>query len=293
MKFQVSATVLAACLCATHGVAAADAASRLQRIQETGTIVISHAEGSIPFSFVDAKGPQGFGVDLSKRIAAAVQKELGLQALKIRWNPVTLSTRFPMMVTNTVDLECATTTHTAEREKMVGFSNTFYIAREAITTRADSGIKDYTDLPGKRIAVVRGTSTEQSLRDRGVGKELVLERNNRRAMEVVQQGQADAYVAATPLMLGELLKLDDAKPFQVVGSGGKQEAYACVLPKDDPAFKRVVDTAIADMQRSGDMERLYHRWFQQSLPAFGRAINMPLSDENRQLYAAPNDRVLE
>lgn len=276
---------------------AEEPSGRLKRIKDTGILVVSHGETGIPFSYVDKSGPVGFGVDISKRIAAAIKAHLGLQEMRIRWNPVTLSTRFPMIVTNTVDLECAGTTNTRERQKMVAFSNTFYIADEGIVTRRDSGIKDYPDLAGKRVAVVRGTTTERSLIARSAAQKLdvafVSERTNRRATAALVEGRADAYVEATPIAAGQLLALSDSSALHIVGSGGYKEAFGCMLPRGDAPFKKVVDDALAAMMTSGEMERLYNKWFMSPVPPYGRKVNLPLNEDNRRLYSAPNDTAFE
>ena len=288
-----SALVLLFAAAFSVSASAEELTGRLKRIKETGMMVISHGETAIPFSFVDKSGPLGFGVDISRRIADSLKTRLGLSELKIRWNPVTLSTRFPMVVTNTVDLECVTTTNTKARQKMVAFSNTFYISDEGIATRRDSGITDYATLAGKRVAVVRGTTTERALIARGLNLTLIPERNNRRAMAALNEGRADAYIAAAPIAAGELLRLGDAKPFHIVGSGGYKEAFGCMLPKDDPAYKAAVDEALATLMTSGEMERIYNKWFMSPIPPFGRNVNMALSEDNRKHYAAPNDIAME
>lgn len=266
--------------------------SRLDRIARTGTLVVAHAEVGVPFSYVAAEGPVGFGVDISKAVADAIRQHLQLPALKIRWNPVTLSTRFPLMVSNTVDLECITTTNTRARQAMVAFSNTFYLSEEGMAVRKDSGIAGRADLAGKRVAVVRGTTTEKSLSD-VPGVALVVERNNRLAMAALAEGRADAYVAGNAIVAGEMLRLKDAAALKIVATGGLREAFGCMLPKDDPAFKKVVDDALARLMTSGQMEGLYNKWFMGPVPPYGRTVGLPLTNENRKLYANPNDQALE
>lgn len=266
---------------------------RLKRIQDNSLMVIAHGETAMPFSYIHGGVPVGFGVDISKRIADTIKTRLGLGELRIRWNPVTLSTRFPLIASGTVDLECSATTHTRAREQLAGFSLTFYISDEGIATRRDSGIKDYPDLAGKKVAVVRGTTTESALLARGINLALIPERNNRVAMGSLMDGEVDAFVAAAPIIAGQLLRLPDARPVQVVGSGGLKEAFACMLPKDDPAFKKLVDETLAEMMKSGEMERIYNKWFMTSIPPSGRNINLPLNEDTRGLYRAPNDTPFE
>lgn len=294
-RLSLIALLLSAICAPLH--AADQPEGRLKRIKDTGIIVISHAETGMPFSYVDKTGPVGFGVDISRRVADAVKSHLGLAELRIRWNPVTLSTRFPMIVTNTVDLECVTTTNTQARQKLVSFSNTFYIATEGIATRRNSGINDYADLAGKRVAVARGTTNEAALRALSAAKNLNItilpEQSNRRAMGALVEGRADAYVAAAPIAAGEMLRLTDPSPLHIVGHGSYKEAYGCMLPRGDAAFKQVVDEALARMMTSGEMERIYNRWFMDPVPPFGRSVRLPLDEENHKLYSAPNDTAFE
>lgn len=293
MKIRLLTTLLLAGFYLGNASGAEAVTGRLARVRDTGTLVVAHSETAIPFSYVDSQGPKGYGVELSQRIAQAIQKELGMDKLTIRWNPVTLSTRFPMMVTNTVDLGCITTTHTRDREKYASFSTTFHIAHEGIASGVNSGINGFADLAGKRIAVVRNTTTESSLRARGLGDQLVLERSNRSALAAVVDGRADAYVAASALATGELALLDKASNFRVVATNEGREAYACFLPKGDEAFKRVVDRAITGLMQSGEMAKMYQRWFEQPIPPFGRALNVPLHADDQNLFQAPNDTPLE
>lgn len=295
-RILLSALALAGVLAAGAAAAAQAAApgqGRLERIRDTGVMTISYAEATKPFSYVLDGGPLGFGVDISKRVAEAVRVHLGLPQLRIRWNPVTPSTRFMMVTTGTVDLECVTTTHTRARERMVGFSYTFLLSDEGIATRRDSGIRDYADLAGKRVAVVRGTTNERALLARGLGVQLVPEGTHRRSIIALSEGRADAYVTDAAIIAGEMLHLEDARPFHIVGSGGMRAALACMLPKDEPAYKAVVDAALASMMTSGEMERLYERWFNAPIPPFGRTVGLPLGEANRALYRAPEDRPYE
>lgn len=262
---------------------------RLKRIKDTATMVIAHGETAMPFSYVDGGIPVGFGTDIARRIAETIKIRLGLAELRIRWNPVTLSTRFPLITTNTVDLECIATTHTRDREQLAGFSLTFHVSDEGIASRRESGIKNYPDLAGKNVAVVRGTTTERGLLAKGINLTLIPGRSNRVAMSTLTDGRADAFVAAAPIIAGELLRLQDPRPFHITGSGGLKEAFACMLPKDDPAFKKVVDETLAGMMKSGEMERLYNKWFMSPIPPFGHNLNLQLTEDNRRLYQMPND----
>jgi len=109
----------------------------------------------------------------------------------------------------------------------------------------------------------------------------------------LNEGRADAYIAATTIVAGEMLRLPDSKPIHIVGSGGQKEAFSCMLPKDDPAYKKVVDEALAKMMTSGEMEQIYNKWFMGPVPPTGRAMNLSLNNETRLLYQSPNDQIME
>lgn len=272
---------------------ASEPASRLDRIKDTGVLVAAHGETSIPFSYVGRNGPTGFGVELTMNIADAIKKHLGLPNLEIRWNPVTLSTRFMLVSTRTVDIECITTTNTRKRQEMVAFSNSYYISSEAALLRQGLEIEDPSQLKGKRISVVRNTPSERNLHTMNIGATIVPVLGNKDAINSLEHGSADAYFASAAIIAGQLMQTTSARNYKLVGISGQKEAFACVLPKNDPALKKVVDDAIAGMMSSGQMEKLYNKWFTQPIPPQGRNINMPLSEDNRQLYKMPNDTPFE
>lgn len=271
--------------------------SRLQRIKETKILVAAYREMGVPFSYLDRGKPTGFGVELTQKIADGVRRQLNEPKVSIRWNAVTLSTRIPLITTNTVDIECSTTTNTRARQKLVDFSTTFYIADEGMVVERKSGIKQFSDLSGKRVAVAAGSTTENALRqlnaDKAANLTILPARNNRVAMQMVQNGQADAYLNGQSIVAGELFRLSDAERFEIVSGGAYKEAFGCMLPKGDIAFKKVVDGVIGEMMQNGEMEALYSKWFIQPIPPFGRGLNLPLNAETRALYQAPNDQPLE
>lgn len=270
---------------------------RLKRIKETRTFVVGYREAAVPFSFLDQYKPVGFGVDLSRRVADELRKRLNEPELAIRWNAITLSTRIPLIVTNTVDMECTTTTNTRSRQNMVGFSNTFFVSDEGIATRRSSGIGNYDDLAGKRVSVAVGTTTERSLNalnaEKGLAMTILPQRTNQRAMQALVNGKADAFVAAKPILGGEIVRNPNGGGLHIVGGGRYLEAFGCMLPKGEAELKRVVDDVIAAMATSGEMDRLYKKWFIDPVPPYQNAIGLPMNEQTRRTYAAPNDTALE
>ncbi|MCL2636204.1 MAG: transporter substrate-binding domain-containing protein, partial [Betaproteobacteria bacterium] len=214
---------------------------------------------------------------------------LGLPRLNIRWNAVTRSTRIPLMTTNTVDMECATTTHTRSRARQVSFSHTFYVSEEGVATRI-------TDTPVSQTgttAVVESTITASRLR--AEGKDVLSMRSYRNGMLALLQGQADAFVGDKPLLASARLQLGEAGQAIALNATGDAvpEAYACMLPLGDTAFVTQVNKTLERLMRDGEMLKLHDRWFIQPIPPGNRALNLPLNKATREAYDTPNSTPFE
>jgi len=285
---KLSSLLLGLSIAGSSAVYAADTeSSRLDRIKEHKTIILGYYETGMPFSYLDNNGVQGFGAELSQRIAEQVRIELGLDELEIRWNPMTVSTRIALVAANAIDLECTSTSHKKSREKFVNFSNTFFISSDAIASKKDSGILDAESAAGKRIAVVADSRNVANARP--LNAELVELPNNPRAIDAVDQGEADGFFSNVGLIMREMLRLDDSTSYQVNLVGSNPSGYACMLPKDDAAFKAIADETIAQMQLDGEMEQLFNKWFGSPVPPYGRSAQLKIDVLNKELYANPND----
>jgi len=291
---KLSAVLLGLSLATPTLVSAADQTavpSRLDRIKEHKTMILGYYETGIPFSYLDNNGVQGFGAEISKRIAEAVRVELGLDELEIRWNPMTVSTRIALVAANTIDLECTSTSHKKSREQYVSFSNNFFISSDAMAARKDSGINSRESAAGKRIAVVEGSDNVQNAGS--ISSNLVEVANNPRGMQAVVRGDADAFFSNVGLVSREMLRIDDASAYEVNFVGSSPSGYACMLPKGDAAFKKIADDTIVNMMASGEMEQLFNTWFNGPIPPYGRSANVQIDELNEALYANPNDKAYE
>jgi len=286
---KLSSLLLGLSIAGSSAVYAADmeSSSRLDRIKEHKTIILGYYETGMPFSYLDNNGVQGFGAELSQRIAEQVRVELGLDELNIRWNPMTVSTRIALVAANTIDLECTSTSHKKSREQFVDFSNTFFISSDAIASKQDSGIVDAASAAGKRLAVVEGSRNVANAQP--LNAELVELPNNPRAIDAVDQGDADGFFSNVGLVMREMLRLNDSTSYQVNLVGSNPSGYACMLPKGDAEFKAIADRTIADMQTSGEMEKLFNKWFGSAIPPYGRSAQVKIDELNKELYANPND----
>lgn len=278
--------------------ASAVAETRLERIERTGIFVAGYRETAVPFSFLDPYKPAGFGVDITYRILDALRTELKRPDIQLRWNPVTLSTRIPMMTTNTIDVNCATDSHTKAREALVDFSVTYFVSELAAAVPVESDIKSMAHLKGKRVIVPESTTVETLMANQATQVieqqqtkvfDLMTIPTNRQAMQAVQTGQADAFVNAATIVGGELFRLKDAQNFKVVNLGGQSEPFACMLPRGDKKFKALVDQALSTMMTSGEMETLYNKWFVSPLKTYRKGLNMPINESTLEAYANPND----
>lgn len=261
--------------------------SRLERIRQTGTLVLAYRENAVPFSYLHQGQPVGFGVDIAKAVADDLREVLGLPRLNIRWNAVTLSTRIPLITTNTVDMECATTTHTRNRAQQVGFSRTFYVSEEGVATRTSDTSSS------QKTAAVESTTTASRLR--AAGKDVLAVPSNRNGMLALSQGKVDAFVAAMPLLASERLQLGEAGQAIILNAtdSAMPEAFACMLPLGDTAFITQVNKTLERLMRNGEMTRLHDRWFTQPIPPGNRALNLPMNKATREAYDTPNSTPFE
>ncbi|MDR1994747.1 amino acid ABC transporter substrate-binding protein [Azonexus sp.] len=265
------------------------ATSRLERIRQTGTLVLAYRENAVPFSYLHQGQPVGFGVDIAKAVADDLREYLGLPQLNIRWNAVTLSTRIPLITTNTVDMECATTTHTRSRARQVSFSHTFYVAEEGVATHMPDTSASQTG----KTAVVESTTTASRLR--AAGKDVLSVRSYRNGMLALLHGEADAFMGDMPMLASERLQLGEAGQAIDLSATGAAvpEAYACMLPLGDTAFITQVNKTLERLMRDGEMARLHDRWFIQPIPPGNRALNLPMNQATREAYDTPNSTPFE
>ncbi|WP_429563502.1 transporter substrate-binding domain-containing protein [Paraburkholderia sp. MM6662-R1] len=290
---------LAACgVLAFTGPARADELTgTLRKIHDDGVVVLGVREASIPFSYFDGKRTVGYSQAIAMQIVDEIRKTLGMAQLRVHEVTVTSSNRMPMLLNNQIDLECGSTTHTVERENVAAFSDSFFQYAVRMITRRNSGITDFPDLAGKPVVTTAGTSDERLLRSLNTDKQLNMRimsvRDHQDAFNKMKDGHAVAFVMDEPIVYG--FKATDPHPddFIVTGTPLGYEVYACMFRKGDEPFRALVNRVIVRSQTSGDAERLYRQWFTQPIPPHGINVNFPLSEQNRALFAHPNDHALD
>ena len=286
------------CGLAAGVVSAQELTGTLKKVKETGAITLGHRESSIPFSFYDDKQQVvGYSHELMLKVVDAVKAELKLGKLETKLMPVTSQNRITLVGNGTVDIECGSTTNNTERQKQVSFSNTMFVIGTRLLTKKDSGVKDFPDLAGKNVVTTAGTTSERLLRKMNEEKKMNLNiisaKDHGESFLTLESGRAVAFMMDDALLYGEIAKAKKPADWTVVGTPQSFEAYGCMMRKDDPAFKKLVDGAMAKVMQSGDAEKIYAKWFQSPIPPKGMNLNFPLSDTMKGLYKNPNDRAYE
>ncbi|MES2040195.1 MAG: transporter substrate-binding domain-containing protein [Pseudomonadota bacterium] len=276
------------------GVAQAQETGTLKKIKDTGTITLGVRDSSNPFSYLDDKQSyQGYSIDLCLKIVTAVQKQLGLTSLNVKMNPVTSATRIPLMANGTIDLECGSTTNNVERQKQVAFAPTTFVTANRILSKKSSGIKTLADLKGKAVVSTSGTSNLKQLTqlnaDQNLGINILPAKDHAEAFLMVETGRAVAWVMDDILLASQVSNSKNPADYEISKEALSVEPYGIMLRKDDAPFKKVVDTAIGNVLTSGDVNRIYHKWFMQPIPPKGIALNWPMSDQLKVVAAKPTD----
>jgi glutamate/aspartate transport system substrate-binding protein len=292
------AALLVAILALLAGAAHAQDAGTLKKIKDTGVISLGYRESSIPFSYYDdQQNVIGYSHEFMMKIVDAVKQKLNTPDLKNRLTPVTPQNRIPLVQNGTVDLECGSTTNNVEREQQVTFSNTIFVIGTRLMTRKDSGIKDWLDLKGKTVVTTAGTTSERLLRrmnqDKGMGMNIISAKDHEEAFEVLASGRASAFMMDDALLAGERAKSGHPAEFVILGAPQSEEAYGCMMRKNDPEFKKVVDSAIAKIETSGEADQIYQKWFESPIPPKGLNLNFPENDAIKALFKNPNDKPID
>ena len=280
-------TIPPALALAQEGSQPAEPIDTLKRIRDSGAITIGVREASVPFSFVDAqKQPQGYSIDLCLRIADAVKNELRLPRLDVRFLPVTSSNRIPMVKDGKVDLECGSTTNTRDRQKDVAFAYTTFVAGIKMLAKKSSNISSIEDLRGKTVVVTKGTTSEKMLKqmneDRVLKLTILETTDHNESFAAVADGRAVAFPMDDILLYGLISKASKPDDFAVVGRYLSVEPYGIMLRKDDPAFERIVDKTLNDLFQSGEVKRIYARWFST------RELTVPMNQYLKEAFVIPN-----
>jgi ABC-type amino acid transport substrate-binding protein len=291
MKFSISMT--AALLVA--GITTGINAQTLKKVADSNKITVSYREASIPFSYLTGSSKAvGFSVELTDIIIDDVRKKLQKPNLEVATMPVTSQNRIPLLVNSTYDLECGSTTNNAARGKDVAFSINMFYTGTRLLTKKSSGVKNYADLAKKTVASTTGTTNAQVIRkynaDKNLDMQVILGKDHDDSLLLVESDRATAFAMDDILLFGLMANSKNPASLQVVGDSLQVEPYACMLRKDDPEFKDLVDGAIARLMKSGEFAKMYSKWFESPIPPKGTNLSLPMSQPLRDNLKAMSDK---
>lgn len=270
-------------------------ADTLGKIAGRGSIVLAYRESSVPFSYLAGPGkPVGFGVEIANKVAEAIRQTTGKKDLRIEYQAVTSQNRVPLVANGSVDLECGSTTNNAARAKEVAFAVNYFYASSRLLVKKSAGIQRLGDLTGKAIATTTGTTTFGQLRrlslENNLNLSVVPAKDHADGFLLLESGRAQAFAMDDVLLAGLVLNAKNPDNYVMVGEPLQVEAYACMLRKDDPAFKRLVDSTLTAMMKSGEFDKLYKKWFMSPIPPRQRSLGLPMSDRLRDQLKSPTDQ---
>lgn len=287
-------TVFFAALVGVAASAPAHAEGRLDKIKSSGTITIGHRDASIPFSYLDDKQkPIGYSMEICEKAVEAIKAKLGMAQIKVNLVPVTSSTRIPLVANGTVDLVCGSATNTVERQQQVAFAPTTFVTATRFAAKKSSNLKKLDDMKGKTVVSTAGTSnirwlTQANEKD-SLDMRIIPTKDHPAAMLTVANSRAAAFFMDDVLLAG--LVATERKPDEWMISEDTYtvEPYALILPKDDPAFKKVVDDTVTGMMRDGSLAKLYKKWFESPIPPRNVNLHLPMSAALQRVIANPTD----
>jgi glutamate/aspartate transport system substrate-binding protein len=267
----------------------------LKKVKDSGKIVMGIRETSAPLSYLDAnQKPVGYHIDICNAIIENVKKAVATPGLKVETQAVTSQNRIPLLTNGTIDIECGSTTNTLDRQKQVAFAYTTFITNVRMATKKASGITSLAQLNGKPVATTQGTTSVALMRGHEKGKGIdfkeVYGKDHGDSFLLLETDRAVAFVMDDNLLAGLIANSKNPADYQVTGETLRVEPIAIMLRKDDPAFKKIADDTIAAMMKSGEIDKLYAKWFMSAIPPKNQSLNFAMSQELKDAIKSPNDK---
>ena len=293
MRLKLILTALALCV-AGHAAIAEVPTSTLEKIRSSGVITIGHRESSIPFSYYDKNEKVvGYGMDLCYLVADAVKASLGLAKLEVKLVPITPSLRIPSILSGKIDLACETMTNNLERQKVVAFSSTYFVAANRFVSKVAANLRTLDDLKGKTVvSTIASTNLKQISElnaQRHLGLTIVAAKDNFEAFRMLESDRAAAHFMDDILLYGAVANSATPADYVVSDDALSVEPYGILLPRDDAAFKKVADDALSAIYRSGEINKIYAKWFLNPIPPNGVSLNVPMSAALKRVIEKPTD----
>jgi glutamate/aspartate transport system substrate-binding protein len=266
----------------------------LKKIKDSGSITLGHRESSVPFSYYDDRQQVvGYAMDLCGRIVDAVKKELKVDKLDVKLNPVTSATRIPLMANGTIDLECGSTTNNLERQRQVSFTVTHFVTANRFVSKKAGNLKTVDDLKGKTVVSTSGTTNIKQATEinaqKNLGMNILTAKDHAEAFLMVETDRVAAFFM-DDILLYSLVAGSKAPPDYTISPDALSvEPYGIMLRRDDPAFKKVVDGAMTALYKSGEINAVYDKWFLKPIPPKNINLNVPMSAAFKKVIANPTD----
>ena len=264
----------------------------LKKVKDSGTITIGHRDASLPFSYYDDKQqPIGYAMDLCARIVDAVKAELKMPALKVNYQLVTSANRIPLMANGTIDLECGSTTNNIERQQQVWFTITHFVTANRWVAKKSANVGKLADLKGKTIVSTAGTTNIKGMTEinaaQNLGMNIISANGHSEAFQMVETGRAVAFAMDDILLAGLVAQARSPGDYAISVEATSVEPYGIMVRKDDKAFKAVVDKAMTDIYKSGQINAIYTKWFEKPVPPKGVNMNLPMTAAFKKVVANP------
>lgn len=274
---------------------AQDLTGTLKKVKDTGSITIGHRESSVPFSYLDDKQqPIGYAMDLCMKIVDAVKTELKMPNLKVNLQPVTSSNRIPLLQNGTIDLECGSTTNSTARQQQVSFGPTYFVINVTAAVKKTSNINALADLAGKTVSTTSGTTSVPLLKayekTKNAEVKEIYGKDHAESFLLMADDRAAAFVMDDILLAGQIANSRNPNDFKIIPESLRAEPYSMMLRKDDPQFKALVDKTIGGVMKSGEIEKIYSKWFTSPIPPKNINVNFPMTPAIKEAFKNPNDK---
>jgi glutamate/aspartate transport system substrate-binding protein len=294
MRCMITASAVTALTLVAVPASAQELTGTLKKIKDTGTITLGHRESSVPFSYYDDKQQVvGYAMDLCNKIVDAVKKELKLDKLEVKLNPVTSATRIPLMANGTIDLECGSTTNNLERQRQVSFTITHFVTANRFVSKKSAGVKTIDDLKGKTIVSTSGTTNIKQATEinaqKNLGMNILAAKDHAEAFLTVETGRTAAFVMDDILLYSLVAGSKAPADYAISADALSVEPYGIMLRREDPAFKKVVDGAMTAVYKGGEINAIYEKWFLKPIPPRNINLEVPMGAAFKKVVANPTD----
>lgn len=274
---------------------AQDLTGTLKKVKETGAFTVGFRESSIPFSYLDDKQqPIGYAMDLCMRVVDAVKADLKMPNLKVNLQPVTSSNRIPLLQNGTIDMECGSTTNSVQRQQQVSFGPTYFVINVTAAVKKSSNINTIAELNGKTVSTTSGTTSVPLIKSYEKTKNVTVKeiygKDHGESFLLLADDRAAAFIMDDILLAGQIANSKSPGDYKILPESLRQEPYSMMLRKDDPQFKALVDKTVGGIMKSGEIEKIYARWFTSPVPPKGINMNFPMTPPILEAFKNPNDK---